>query len=1121
MLLRLHTVAIALLLAAPAFAAEAPAEKLPADAKVTALKVTPLVIQLDGPFAYTRFIVSATLATGETVDVTRIADIKYPDVVTSTSVGFVRSAKAGNGSIAISLGGQSAALPVVVAMPQPVPAVSFVKDVQPVLSKLGCNAGTCHGSAQGKNGFKLSLRGYDPIFDHRALTDDLEGRRFNRAAPEKSLMLMKPAGAVAHAGGVVLQPDDSNYALIRKWIADGVKQDLAAPRVKSIEVFPNAVTVPVVGMKQQFRVTATYTDGSTRDVSAEAFIDSSNTDVATVDKTSGLLTTVRRGEATMLARYEGAYAAANVVITGDRSGFQWQARPVNNYIDDLVDAKLKKVKIQPSDLCDDAEFYRRVSIDLTGLPPTADEVRKFLSDVRPSKTKREAVIDQLIGSDIYVDHWTNKWGDLLQVNRKFLGDKGAASLRMWVRDALVKNMPYDQFAYAILTASGSTAENPAAAYFKTLRTPDAVMENTTQLFMAIRFNCNKCHDHPFEKWTQDQYYQTAAFFAQVNRKEDPKFKGQKIGGSAVEGAKPLVEVIEDTTSGEVTHERTGQVTKPLFPFTHANMPKSDLSRRVQVAKWATAKENPYFAKSHVNRIWSYLLGTGIIEPVDDIRAGNPATNPELLDRMTQEFIDSGFDTRKLMKTICQSRTYQLSISTNQWNKDDDLNYSHAIPRRLPAEVLFDSIHRATGATSHLPGLPAGARASQLVDGNVDLPGGFLELLGKPVRESACECERSNTMMLGPILAMVNGPIVADAIKDPTNYIVRFTEKEKDDKKVVEEIYLSVLNRKPTAKEVAVGVQAIADAASDMKRIAEEYKIKKDQLDAYTKQIDGKVKAFEEGLLVQQPSKWTTITPTKAESKAGPTRATAKEGATLKVQTDGSILVSGKSEAYDQYTVTSEAKTTEPITGLRIEVLTDPSLPAKGPGRAENGNFVLSELVVAAHGPKDDKTKPGKPVKLANPQATFEQPAYLAANAIDNNRATGWAIHPQVGKDNIAIFQFQPPLVAKDGVTLSVTLEQEFGQSHSIGKFRLSFTTEKNPKLKSAIAADLAAILATPADKRTPAQTDRIRQMYLSQDADYLRLSREVPPILPADHRVLGAQDLTWALINSPSFLFNR
>ena len=425
---RFLSFAAVLAFALPAIAAE-PAEKLPDGAKVARLAVHPAKVELAGPFAYSQLLVTAHLENGDALDATRIAKVTAPKCVTLSPAGQVRPAADGSGKLTISLAGKSVEVPVTVAGQQTTPTVSFVRDVEPAMSKMGCNAGTCHGAAQGKAGFKLSLRGYDPLFDHRSLTDDLEGRRFNRAAPERSLMLMKPAGAVPHVGGVVCSPGEPYYELLKTWIGDGVKLDLSTSRVAAIQVIPNEVTAPLPGMKQQFAVIATYPDGSKRDVSAEAFIESSNTEVATVDK-GGQMTAVRRGETTMLARYEGAYAASKVVVMGDRSGFAWAAPPQLNWVDGLVDAKLKKMKILPSGLCDDDDFVRRVHIDLTGLPPTVEEVRKFLADARPTKVKRDELIDRLIGSDAFVVYWTNKWADMLQVNRKFLGEPGRSAARL-------------------------------------------------------------------------------------------------------------------------------------------------------------------------------------------------------------------------------------------------------------------------------------------------------------------------------------------------------------------------------------------------------------------------------------------------------------------------------------------------------------------------------------------------------------------------------------------------------------------------------------------------------------------------------------------------------------------
>jgi Protein of unknown function (DUF1549)/Protein of unknown function (DUF1553) len=1082
-------------------------EKLPAGRTVSKLEAKPASVTLKHAFDYTQLLLSATLDNGDVIDVTRIAKLELPPVVKAGSTGQIRPAADGGGTIKATVADKTLTISVAVSGQKERYNVSFIRDVAPALSKLGCNAGTCHGSLEGKNGFKLSLRGYDPLYDHRALTDDLTGRRFNRAAPERSLMLMKPGGAVPHAGGVVWQAGDPYYEMVKTWIAEGVKLDLTSPRVASLEVFPKDPLIPSIGSKQQFAVYATYTDGAIRDVTAEAFLESSNTEVATVDK-AGLLTTVRRGEATMLARYEGAYAASTLISMGDRSAFVWSNPPAFNHLDELVYEKLKRVKVLPSDLCSDADFVRRVYLDLTGLPPEPDAVRAFLADSRPTKVKRDELIDKLVGSPEYVEHWTNKWADLLQVNRKFLGDVGAKALRDYIRKAVAENKPYDKVAFEVLTGSGSNAENPAAAYYKILREPDAAMENSTHLFLAIRFNCNKCHDHPFERWTQDQYYSLASFFAQVSRAEDPKYKGQKIGGTAVDGAVPLVEVIADTTSGEVKHARTGEMAKPKFPFTHKDLPKETEPRRVQLAKWVTSKENPYFARSYVNRVWSYLTGVGIIEPVDDIRAGNPPTNPALLDRLTKDFIESNFDVQKLIKTICKTRTYQLSVVTNQWNEGDDLNYAHAIARRLPAEVLYDAIHRATGAASKLPGLPPGARAAQVLDGSVDLPSGFLDLFGKPARESACECERSSSMMLGPVLNLVNGPIVGDALRDPNNRLNKLGVTIKDDRKFIEEVYLAILSRLPTAKEMEIGLNAIKQGEPDHAAQTADHQAKMKTFREYEKQVDARQPAWEKNLAAAPV--WEYLPVSKAVSQG-------KAKLNINAQ-DNVVLVNGPNPDKDTYTVTVSTKLAN-VTALRLEVLPDNSLPGKGPGRAGNGNFVLHELTVKA-APTDKPTDP-KAVALHKAVADFSQEGFPVKGAIDGNPATGWAVLPEFGKPHSALFEVKDAVKNEKGTTFTLALSMQYGQQHTIGKFRVSATSDKQPRLADGVPEKVRKLVAIPEEQRTDAQKDELRNMHRGQDPEYVRLAATVALPPPTDKRVTGAQDLAWALINSPAFLFNH
>ena len=491
-------------------------------------------------------------------------------------------------------------------------------------------------------------------------------------------MLLKPTGAVPHAGGEVMVPGEPYYEILRRWIADRAALKSDRPRVAKIELAPANPIIQQIGLKQQIRVLATYADGEVRDVTREAFVESGNTEVVSANK-SGLMTSLRRGEAPILARFEGAYAATTLTVMGDRTGFAWEQPPTYGQIDELVAAKWRRMKIEPSGVCNDAEFLRRVYLDLTGLPPRADDVRAFLADRRETQVKRDELVDRLIGSKEYVEYWTNKWADLLQVNRKFLGVEGSVAFRKWIRDQVASNLPYDQFVRAILTSNGTNREHPEASYYKILREPTAMMENTTQLFLAVRFNCNKCHDHPFERWTQDQYYETAAFFARVGLKTDPASKGRTIGGTNVEAPTPLYEEVWEKPEGEVVHDRTKKVAPPKLPYPTPHASVANASRRQELASWITSRENAYFAKSYVNRLWGYLLGRDH-RAARRPRAGNPATNPELLDYLTAEFLKSNFDAQHIVRLICKSRAYQLSIATNKWNEDDKINYSHATAR---------------------------------------------------------------------------------------------------------------------------------------------------------------------------------------------------------------------------------------------------------------------------------------------------------------------------------------------------------------------------------------------------------------------------------------------------------
>ena len=688
------------------------------------------------------------------------------------------------------------------AVAQTTDKVTFLRDVEPILNKVGCTSGTCHGAAKGKNGFKLSLRGYDPEFDYQALLYDLSGRRFNRSDPSRSLMLAKPTQEVAHGGGLRIEPGSKYYKTIYAWIAQGVPfGDPAKDKVDRVEMQPADLEMAKPGLEQPIKVIAHYLDGGTRDVTHEAVIASNTPDTADVN-TDAVVKGARVGEATMLVRYEGKFGTVPVTVLNPKPGFVWKQLPQNNYIDQLIDAKLQRLKIQPSPAVDDATFLRRVSEDLTGQLPTPEEIRAFVAD--PSRTKRAKMIDTLMARKSYVDHWTLKWGDLLQNNRKYLGDKAVWEFREWIRESVATNKHYDVFVRELLTSRGSSNENPATNYFRVSREPKPTMEKTTQLFLGVRMVCTQCHDHPFERWTQNQYYEMTSFFSTVGLR--PGYEsGEEI-------------VFDKRDDYDVHHPKDDRVMKPKFlvAATTASIAPTplpdDANRRQAFANWITSKDNPFFAKSMANRLWSYFLGKGIIDPVDDIRASNPPSNEALLNALTKDFKDHDFDIRHLVRTIVNSRAYQASIATNEWSESDKTNFSHAVPRRLNAEQLMDALTLATGIRPNFPEVPADTTAEEFPDPHVGRDG-FLDLFGRPPRESASEGERKTDLSLPQALNLVNGKTISDAVADPNGRIAKALIAGANDRALIEELYLSTLSRVPTPNELDQGMTYIRSGES--------------------------------------------------------------------------------------------------------------------------------------------------------------------------------------------------------------------------------------------------------------------------------------------------------------------
>jgi hypothetical protein len=664
--------------------------------------------------------------------------------------------------------------------------VTYVRDVQPIFNKVGCTSGPCHGSAKGKNGFKMSLRGYDPEFDYRAVMHDLSGRRINRTEPAQSLILLKPTMQIPHGGGLRLEQDSPYYKTVLQWLSEGaVYGDPVSAQVTKLDVEPPEFFAQKPGPAQQLKVVAHFADGATRDVTGLAQYTSSIPTTAEISD-AGIIKTVRKGEAAMLVRYEGKLSVVNVTALSDKQGFAWTPVAEYNYIDKLVNEKLQRLRLLPSELTTDAEFLRRVSLDLTGLPPTPEEVRAFLNDKTENRKKRTAMIDKLMARPEFVNHWSVKWSDLLQVNRTKLGDKGMWAFRDWIRDSLAENKPYDKMVRELVTARGSTFQNPPANFLRFTKEPKLAMETTTQLFLGVRMVCAQCHDHPFEKWTQNQYFSLAAFFAGV---------GTKPGSDSEEEI-----VYEKRENAEITHPKDGRVMSAKFLFGGEQFTVHETQLRESLATWLTAKENPFFAEAMANRMWSYFFGHGIIDPVDDIRASNPPGNPRLLEALTKDFGDSNFDLKHLIRTIVSSRTYQLGFKPNEWNTDDGLNFSHALPRRLSAEELFDGVNIATGTKAQYKELPVESKAQDFPDPHIG-QGGFLDVFGRPERQTSCECERRSDVSLVQALNLLNGSTIADAIANSEGRVAKLILSGKTDRQIVEDLYLGALSRLPETSEL--------------------------------------------------------------------------------------------------------------------------------------------------------------------------------------------------------------------------------------------------------------------------------------------------------------------------------
>jgi hypothetical protein len=715
-----------------------------------------------------------------------------------------------------SLAARMAALAVLATLSTPASAadVSFRHDVMAVLSKAGCNLGTCHGNKNGKGGFLLTLRGQDPDADFKTLTRDQFGRRVNLLDPEASLLLLKATQQVAHEGGQRFKTDSEEYALLRRWLAAGQPDDRPTlPTLTRVEVKPAERIVFEPETTVQLTATAIFADGTRRDVTTLAVYEPSAPSVKVTRE--GSVQRQQPGEVAVLARYLDQQAPVRLAFLPARPNFKWSGPVPANHLDEHIFAKLKAHRINPSALCPDEIFLRRAHLDLLGLPPTVEEARAFLAGQQ--RDKRTRLISQLVERPEFADFWAVKWGDLLRNEELTLDTKGVQNFHHWIRQSLAENKPLDQFVRELVSARGSTYANPAANYYRANRDPVRRAEMTAQLFLGTRLQCAQCHNHPFDRWTQDDYHDWTALFSQVDYKVLANVR--RIGSDRHEwNGEQIVHAMSTAT---VPNPRTGKPATPRFLGGNPQQVKRNAPAEEDaleaLANWLTSPQNELFVKAQVNRVWFHLMGRGLVEPLDDFRATNPASHPALLDALAKDFVQHQFDLRWLIGFIMQSRTYQLASEPNDSNRDDEVNYSHALLRRLTAEQLLDAQSQATGVPLKLAAQPVGTRASQLPGAKVARvlkatpQDKFLELFGKPLRLFPSESERCNEPTVLQAFQMISGPAVHELISHPENRLAQLLAGSRPHDALVTELYWAALTRAPSRIELDAALADLAKA----------------------------------------------------------------------------------------------------------------------------------------------------------------------------------------------------------------------------------------------------------------------------------------------------------------------
>jgi hypothetical protein len=751
------------------------------------LTVEPASFELAGLEQARQLLVTLRTSTGLPRDATRTArySVAPAGVVRVSDQGLVRVAGKGSATITVAAGGHTRVVRVRVRAADVDRPLHFTNDIVPLLTRHGCNAGGCHGKASGQNGFKLSLFGFDPVFDYHAIVSEARGRRLFPASPEHSLLLLKGAGQVAHGGGKRLLPDGEAYQNILRWIKQGTPVgDPSAPGLRRLELRPGQRVLDRHGA-QQLTVLAQLDDGSVRDVTRQAQYQSNEPAIAAVDDDGLVRAFDLAGEATVMARYQGQVAVFRATVPLGKPIARYPDFPANNYVDRLMLAKWKKLGLAPSGLCGDSAFVRRLYLDLLGRLPTPAEARAFLADKRPDRRAR--LIDHCLDDRDYAAYWALRWGSILR-NSQLAGSEAAAyAFHDWLKDMIGRNRPYDEFVRGIVAAAGEWQDAPAINWFWQMRDDQLhqPVSDTAQVFLGLRLQCAKCHHHPYERWSQDDYYGLAGFFARLGRKgfgEPPPYYSSRT-----------------ITTGE-RNPRTGKQLEPKLLDGPVLKVSPEDDPRHRLVDWMAKPDNPFFAKALVNRLWGHLMGRGLVDPVDDMRETNPPSNPELIDALAKEFIQSKFDVKRVLRTICNSRTYQLSATPNEYNEHDRQNHARYYGKRLIAEVLLDAVDAVCGTRTRFSRMSRSARA-------VDLPhegfgSYFLDVFDRPPRSSPCECARSGGASLPAVLHLANSPEIEDKIASGNGRVALLIKEKVTPEKAIEELYLAAYARRPTPAEQA-------------------------------------------------------------------------------------------------------------------------------------------------------------------------------------------------------------------------------------------------------------------------------------------------------------------------------